>query len=101
SGPVQYLEEMNIADNHINLVWRPPLDNRGDLDGYDIGFQEVHGLYLGDLQERQPQIDDPFATTAMLPGLLPNTKYRIHIWPRTSAGRGEGFYIERTTTAPG
>ncbi|XP_059160211.1 neuroglian-like isoform X2 [Physella acuta] len=101
-GPVQYMEEMNLADNHINLVWRPPLDNRGDLTGYDIGYQEViDGLRLGELQDRIPPIDDPYATTAMLSGLRPSSKYRIHIWARTSAGRGEGFYIERSTTAPG
>ncbi|CAL1532139.1 unnamed protein product [Lymnaea stagnalis] len=101
-GPIQYMKEVNIADNHINLEWRPPLDNRGDLIGYDIGYQEViKGLRLGELQERIPQIDDAFATTAMLSGLLPDTKYRIHVWARTTAGRGEGFYIERTTARSG
>ncbi|KAH9519485.1 hypothetical protein Btru_002827 [Bulinus truncatus] len=100
-GSVQYLEELNIADNHMNLMWLPPLDNRGDLEGYDIAYQEVEGLHLDELQERQPQIDDPFATTVMLSGLQPNRKYRIYIWARTAAGRGEGYYIERSTTTPG
>lgn len=59
------------------------------------------GLRLGELQDRIPPIDDPYASTAMLSGLQPRRKYRIHIWARTLAGRGEGFYIERSTTAPG
>ncbi|CAG5124473.1 unnamed protein product [Candidula unifasciata] len=100
-GPVELLEDQNVGDNHINLRWRPPLDNRGDVIGFDIGYQEVRGLRLEEMQDRLPQIDDPYATMAMLSGLLPNTKYRITIWARTAVGRGEPFYIERTTVAPG
>lgn len=39
-GPVELLEDRNIGDNHINLQWRPPLDNKGDIIGYDISYQE-------------------------------------------------------------
>ncbi|KAK3708271.1 hypothetical protein RRG08_023673 [Elysia crispata] len=100
-GPVSYLEELNVGDQHINLQWRAPLDGNKDIIGYDIGFQEVHGLRLGKLQDRIPQIDDPFAATAVLGGLKPSTKYRIFVWARTDAGRSEPFFIERKTAKPG
>ncbi|BFZ07496.1 hypothetical protein BsWGS_10534 [Bradybaena similaris] len=100
-GAIELLEDLNVGDNHINLQWRSPLDNRGDVIGYDIGYQEVRGLRLEEMQDRLPQIDDPFSTTAMLSGLKPNTKYRVTVWARTAAGRGDGYYIERTTGNPG
>ena len=53
------------------------------------------------MQERDPHIDDPYATTAMLSGLETLTKYRVHIWARTAKGRGEGYFIEITTTRAG
>ena len=61
----------------------------------------VTGLDLGEMQERDPHIDDPYATTAMLSGLQTLTKYRVHIWARTAKGRGEGYFIEITTTRAG
>ena len=61
----------------------------------------VTGLDLGEIQERDPQINDPYATTAMLSGLLTNTKYRIYIWARTVKGRGEGYFIEIVTSKAG
>lgn len=100
-GPVSFVQDLNIGDQHINLQWWPALDNRKDVIGYDIGYQEVQGLVLGKLQERIPQIDDPYATTAVLGGLEPNTKYRIFVWARTEAGRSEPYFIERTTEKPG
>ncbi|GFR81010.1 neural cell adhesion molecule L1-like protein [Elysia marginata] len=100
-GPVSYLVDLNIGDQHINLQWWPALDNRRDVIGYDIGYQEVEGLRLGKLQERIPQIDDPYATTAVLGGLKPSTKYRIFVWARTKAGRSEPYFIERKTAEPG
>ena len=61
----------------------------------------VTGLDLGEIQERDPQINDPYATTAMLSGLLTNTKYRIYMWARTVKGRGEGYFIEIVTSEAG
>lgn len=61
----------------------------------------VTGLDLGEMQEREPQINDPYTTTAILSGLLSSTRYRIHIWARTTKGRGEGFFIELNTTQAG
>lgn len=100
-GPVQLFRPINIGDNHVNLVWEPPEETRGDILGYDIGYQSVTGLDLGEMQERDPQIEDPHVTTAMLSGLLSNKKYRVHIWTRTNKGRGESYFIEIFTTKTG
>lgn len=61
----------------------------------------VNGLDLGEMQERDPQIDDPYTTNAYLSGLRPNSRYRVYIYARTDAGRGEGYFIEIMTTDPG
>lgn len=61
----------------------------------------MKGLDLGEMQERDPQIDDPYATTAMLSGLLSTNRYRVYIWARTSKGRGESYFIEIITTEAG
>ncbi|KAK7486747.1 hypothetical protein BaRGS_00022031, partial [Batillaria attramentaria] len=100
-GPVALFREINIGDNHVNLEWTPPEETRGDIEGYDIGYQIVKGLDLGEVQERDPQINDPYTTTTMLSGLLTHTKYRIYIWARTTKGRGEGYFIELTTSEAG
>ncbi|PVD25037.1 hypothetical protein C0Q70_15534 [Pomacea canaliculata] len=100
-GPVALFRPINIGDNHVNLEWKPPDENRGDILGYDIGYQLVNGLDLGEMQERDPQIGDPYTSTAIVSGLLSTKKYRIHIWARTTKGRGESYFIEIFTTAGG
>lgn len=57
----------------------------------------VEALELGALHDREEQINDPYATTAVLSGLLPDTKYRVHVYARTEYGRGEGSFIEVRT----
>lgn len=57
----------------------------------------VNALELGAMHDRDQQIDDRYATTAILSGLLPDTKYRVHIYARTQYGRGEGTFIEVRT----
>uniref|UniRef100_A0A0B7A4I7 Neuroglian n=1 Tax=Arion vulgaris TaxID=1028688 RepID=A0A0B7A4I7_9EUPU len=100
-GPVEYFRVINIGDTHVNLEWGSPFENRGDLIGYDISYQLVTGLDLGEMQEREPQIEDPYMATAYLSGLRPSSKYRVYVYARTTAGRGEDFFIEIVTTAPG
>ena len=58
----------------------------------------VDGLSTGSLHDRSEQIDDPNAVSAVLSGLLPETKYRVHVFGRTRYGRGEGSFIEAVTT---
>lgn len=64
-----------------------------------IFFQiSVNGLELGALHDRSEQLNNPYDTAAILSGLLPDRKYRIHIYARTQFGRGEGVFIEASTT---
>ncbi|XP_041379387.1 neuroglian-like [Gigantopelta aegis] len=100
-GPVEFFRARNLGDNHFNLEWGTPMDENGFIIGYDIGYQTVHGLDLGKMQDREPQINNRYQTSEMLSGLLPNTKYRVYIWARTARGRGEGYFIELTTTKEG
>ena len=57
----------------------------------------VDGLELGAVHDRDEQVNDPYATSAVLSGLLPDTKYRVHIYAKTQYGRGEGMFIEVIT----
>uniref|UniRef100_A0A2C9KWE9 Neuroglian n=1 Tax=Biomphalaria glabrata TaxID=6526 RepID=A0A2C9KWE9_BIOGL len=100
-GPVELLRIMNIGDTHVNLMWTNPFENRGDIEGFDISYRLVKGLYLSEMQDREPQIDDPHTTTAYLSGLMPSSKYRVYIYARTAKGRGEGYFIELVTADPG
>ena len=45
-GPVDLFRPINIGDNHVNLEWKPPEENRGDILGYDIGYQSGAFLLL-------------------------------------------------------
>ncbi|XP_046363410.2 neuroglian-like isoform X3 [Haliotis rufescens] len=100
-GPVEFFKFRNIGDNHFNLEWGSPMDENGEIIGYDMGYQTVSGLDLGKMQDREPQISNRFQTSEILSGLLPNTKYRVYIWARTSKGRGDGYFIELTTSRAG
>ncbi|XP_046562214.1 neuroglian-like isoform X5 [Haliotis rubra] len=100
-GPVEFFKFRNIGDNHFNLEWGSPMDENGEIIGYDIGYQIVSGLDLGKMQDREPQINNRFQTSEILSGLLPSTKYRVYIWARTSIGRGDGYFIELTTSKAG
>lgn len=61
-------------------------------------FSAVEGLELGAFHDRDEQINDAYTREIVLSGLLPNTKYRVHIFARTMYGRGEGVFVEATTT---
>ncbi|XP_055958104.1 neuroglian isoform X1 [Patella vulgata] len=100
-GPVERFLARSIGNNHFNLEWLEPLDKNGQIIGYDIGYQTVNGLDLGKMQDREPQIRDSYQTSAMLSGLLSETKYRVYIWARTAQGRGDSYFIELVTTEPG
>ncbi|GFS23806.1 neural cell adhesion molecule L1-like protein [Elysia marginata] len=100
-GVVEFLRVLNVGDTHVNLEWASPLENRGNLIGYDISYRKVRGLDLDVMQDREPQINDPYTTTAYVSGLSPNTKYRIYIYARTEQGRGEAYFIEIVTAKPG
>ncbi|KAL5013978.1 hypothetical protein ScPMuIL_008248 [Solemya velum] len=102
-GPIRSLVATVKGSNHFVLKWERPdeADMRGRIVGYDITYQTVEGLELGKMQDRDPQLDDPYESRIILSGLLPSTKYRVHVYGRTLHGRGEDSFLELETTAPG
>lgn len=102
-GPVRSFTVPQIGSNFVMLAWEQPdaTDRNGLIVGYDIGYQTISGLDLGKMQDRVPQINDPYTNVTILNGLVAKQKYRVHIWGRTSMGRGEDYFIEVTTASVG
>ncbi|KAH3820533.1 hypothetical protein DPMN_122277, partial [Dreissena polymorpha] len=98
-GPVPSMEIKTRSSNSFSLQWLPleVEDRHGIILGYDIAYQRMEGLELGALHDRDEQINDPYTTQAVLTGLLPDVKYRVYIFARTTLGRGEGFFVEGRT----
>ncbi|XP_075216737.1 neuroglian isoform X2 [Lycorma delicatula] len=96
-GTVQSLEAVPMGSSALFLIWKKPEQPNGILTGYKIYYQTVKGTKVGALLEREPHISDPKQTKVKLAGLEPATKYRIHIKATTSAGEGEGYFIEQRT----
>ncbi|XP_034938315.1 neuroglian isoform X2 [Chelonus insularis] len=96
-GTVLSLDAYPMGSSALYLKWTKPAEANGILTGYRIYYQVVDGTSLGPLLERQPHITNPETTSAKLPRLAPNTKYRVHIRATTNAGEGVDFYIEEST----
>ncbi|XP_012258678.2 neuroglian isoform X2 [Athalia rosae] len=96
-GTVQSFDGFPLGSSALYLVWKKPEKPNGILTGYKIYYHIVTGTNVGPLLEREPHIRDPTATRVKLAGLIPNTKYRIHIRAMTKAGEGEEYFIERMT----
>lgn len=45
-GPVEFFKFRNIGDNHFNLEWGSPMDENGEIIGYDMGYQTGIDLFL-------------------------------------------------------
>ncbi|XP_048738673.2 neuroglian-like isoform X2 [Ostrea edulis] len=109
TGPVRNLRVSQSGSNFIRLTWEAPevvdqvfgVNWYQLLSGYDIGYQTVSGLDLGNLQEKIPDITDPRTNDTFVNGLVYNTKYRLYLWPKNSKGRGEVSFIEASTSGPG
>ncbi|CAE1331778.1 NRCAM [Acanthosepion pharaonis] len=100
-GRVRSFTALIRGSGHFHLKWEPPEKKNGILIGYDIGFQKINGLKLSPMKYESEQIRDPTSTQHMLRGLDHSTNYRVHIWPVTRAGRGEGYFIDVWTTDAG
>lgn len=93
---VDSLEAVAMGSSAFYLLWRPPSEENGVLTGYRVQYQQIDGLRLGPLLERQPSVPNG-TTRAKLAGLRPDTKYRISVRAVNGAGAGPPYYIERTT----
>lgn len=83
------LQAYPIGSTAMLLKWNKPIEINGILTGYKISYQLINGSRIGSEMERHPQITDPEATSAILPSLIPKSKYRISIRATTKAGPGE------------
>lgn len=96
-GPIPGIDAYQMGASALYLVWKKPQQPNGILTGYKIYYRVVKGTQLDAIREREPHINDPKQTRAKLAGLLPNSKYRIHIRALTRAGEGDDYYIETRT----
>ncbi|XP_014218547.1 neuroglian isoform X2 [Copidosoma floridanum] len=96
-GTVMDLQAHPIGSTAMLLKWSKPIEINGILTGYRISYQLINGSKVGSEMERHPQITDPEASNAILPSLMPKTKYRISIRATTRAGPGEPFFVEKST----
>ncbi|KAI8742897.1 neuroglian [Biomphalaria glabrata] len=99
-GSVEYLRVAEAGDTYITLKWAGPFESKGVVVGYDLLFCTVHGLSLGPLKAKEPQINDPDETQANITHLNSSSKYRFYIYPRSVLGRGEEYFIEVVTANP-
>lgn len=95
--PVSSLIASPMGSSAFYLVWKKPERPNGVLKGYEIDYEELDGTQLKEKVRRNPSIDDPHESKAKLAGLKPNTRYRITITGKTSAGEGSPYYIEAST----
>ncbi|XP_044742143.1 neuroglian [Chrysoperla carnea] len=96
-GPIPGIDAYQMGASALYLIWKKPQQPNGVLIGYRIYYRVVKGTLLESLIEREPYIKDPKQTRAKLAGLLPNSKYRIHVRALTRAGEGDDYYIETRT----
>ncbi|XP_012937506.1 protein sidekick-2 [Aplysia californica] len=82
---------------YVLLKWKPPQQPNGLITGYDIAYQPVSGVQLGQARPLLPHINDPSVLGARITGLRPGHRYRFIVWARTKKGRGEFAFIDVMT----
>ncbi|CAG5126382.1 unnamed protein product, partial [Candidula unifasciata] len=93
-----HLQAFGIA--YVLLQWKPPLKPNGIILGYDIAYQQVFDMHLGQARPLLPHINNPSTLGARITGLQPAHRYRFIVWARTKQGRGEPSFVD-TKTANG
>ncbi|RUS88636.1 hypothetical protein EGW08_003595, partial [Elysia chlorotica] len=96
-SPVQDLRRQAYGVAYVLLKWRPPEQPNGVIQGYDIAYQQVFGLSLGQIRPLMPHINDPSTLGARITGLRPEHRYRFIVWARTRKGRGEANFVDIVT----
>ncbi|GFR93851.1 neural cell adhesion molecule L1 [Elysia marginata] len=96
-SPVQDLRRQAYGVAYVLLKWRPPEQPNGVIQGYDIAYQQVFGVSLGQIRPLMPHINDPTTLGARITGLRPEHRYRFIVWARTRKGRGEANFVDIVT----
>ncbi|CAH1783568.1 unnamed protein product [Owenia fusiformis] len=97
-GPVGEFDVTQPASHHVEVAWDEPEEVNGNLKGYEIEYVPFdEDGNLDPSRSSTETIDDPTQTVAKLKDLDPDTKYRICIYAKTGAGRGEKKCTETKT----
>ncbi|CAG5134977.1 unnamed protein product, partial [Candidula unifasciata] len=96
-SPVRDLRLQAFGVAYVLLKWKPPLQPNGVIVGYDIAYQQVLGIQLGQMRPLLPHINDPSTLGARITGLQPSHRYRFIVWARTKQGRGEPSFVDMMT----
>ncbi|XP_070191784.1 neuroglian-like isoform X3 [Littorina saxatilis] len=94
---VEYLEALFRGSAHFLLEWGPPIERNGELTGYQLGYQKILGLSIGDVIIHRDDLP-PNQQRANIDGLEPNSLYRIFVKAKTAQGAGEPYFIDVRTT---
>lgn len=94
---VSFLEALFRGSSHFLLEWGPPIENNGEITGYEIGYQKIFGLRVDPVETARTDIP-PNQFRTNIDGLDDSALYRVYIWARTAQGRGKEFFIDVRTT---
>ncbi|XP_021368122.1 neuroglian-like isoform X1 [Mizuhopecten yessoensis] len=87
---------------YIKLSWEEPERPSGKITGYEVSYEEIHGLTLGNtIISNDTIIELNGGLITRVNGLNENTQYRIHVQAKTGEGLGEDMYIDVMTAIPG
>ncbi|XP_013381922.1 neuroglian-like [Lingula anatina] len=90
---------------HLELSWELPAFPNGNILGYDIAYRNINNTRSrgDDVLDttKTLSIDDPSQMKVKLLDLDPVTNYRVLLYARTGAGRGEEAVLEEMTLAMG
>ena len=99
-GPPAMFTVRVVGATHLELLWEEPHETNGVLIGYNISYQTLTGLSMGQLQYRLAEVD-PDATRARLTGLLPLTMHRVFLYAVTKKGAGDPIFLDMKTAPAG
>ncbi|KAK7474746.1 hypothetical protein BaRGS_00034039 [Batillaria attramentaria] len=96
-GRVSYFEALFRGSSHFLLEWGPPVEENGEITGYEIGYRKIQGFRVDQVVTARNDIPpNQFRTT--IDGLDDNSLYRVYVWARTKEGRGREYFIDVKTT---
>ncbi|XP_072026269.1 neuronal cell adhesion molecule-like [Amphiura filiformis] len=91
--------EVKASSDRILATWEKPDNPNGVLTGYDLIHERMMGLVVEN--NITIEIPDPDQTRQIIENLKPDTKYKITVKARTSAGAGEKVWAETSTRPEG